>query len=160
MNKTDHKRLIETVVGMYDLYGKEASEFALTTWVHALENCDIDPVCAAFMAHVRDPEAGRFLPRPADIIGRMQARTEDMGQVLWHSVLTHARAGNGACPLPEAGRRALEAIGGMSVVRRANESENGFLQKRFCDSFQAFTRHEVVEQVNVRIERTPQEKLQ
>lgn len=46
---------------------------AAATWVAILSPMTADAFAAAIMAHMRDPDAGRFWPTPAHIIGRAEA---------------------------------------------------------------------------------------
>ena len=41
-------------------------------WFRALSEHDLADVRAAFDAHVKDPDRGRFAPVPADIIGKLR----------------------------------------------------------------------------------------
>jgi len=49
-------------------------------WFSALAEYDLDTVRAALHAHVRDPERGRFVPNPADIIAQIRGRAEADGR--------------------------------------------------------------------------------
>jgi hypothetical protein len=49
-------------------------------WFRALQRFDLEAVRAAFDAHVADPQRGRFVPVPADLIAQMQQRSEDDGR--------------------------------------------------------------------------------
>jgi len=51
-----------------------------TLWFRALAAHHIDDIRAAFSAHVRDPQRGRFVPSPADILAQIQAAMENDGR--------------------------------------------------------------------------------
>lgn len=51
-----------------------------TQWFRSLAAHPIDAVRAAFSAHVRDPQRGRFVPSPADILAQIQAAKENDGR--------------------------------------------------------------------------------
>lgn len=49
-------------------------------WFRALGDHRLDVVRAAFDAHVKDPQRGRFVPTPADIIAQIQGVEQDDGR--------------------------------------------------------------------------------
>lgn len=51
-----------------------------TQWFRSLKAHPIKVVRAAFNAHVRDPQRGRFVPSPADILAQIQAANENDGR--------------------------------------------------------------------------------
>lgn len=137
------KRLVQTLVGVYGFYDKELTEFAIRVWKDACSEFDIDALAQAFNRHLRDPEAGRWLPKPADIIRQLRGDTNDAALIAWGHVMTSARAGGGFGPeFTPAAKEAVQSLGGWSVICRADESQNGFLQRRFGDAFKAYRNRE------------------
>jgi hypothetical protein len=59
-------------------YVPSAANTAL--WFRALAAHSLDEVRSGFDAHVRDPQRGRFVPTPADIIAQLQGLAEDDGR--------------------------------------------------------------------------------
>lgn len=137
----DRKRLVQTLVGVYGFYDRELTEFAIRIWTDAMSDEDGPTVEAAFARHLRDTEAGRFLPKPADILRQLKGDAADSALIAWGEVLQAVRSG-GACQLSGPARKAVDDLGGMSVIGRADESQNGFLQRRFVDAFKAYQRRE------------------
>lgn len=135
----DRQRLMQTLAGVYGFYDRELTPLHLRIWEEALEGRDMPAIEAAFSRHLRDPDSGRFVPKPADILRQISGSTEDSALVAWGDVLSCARRGGGfsehAC---QATREAVAAMGGFSVICRANEEQNGFLQHRFVDLFKAY----------------------
>jgi hypothetical protein len=141
------KEIVVLLTGIHDFYGKPLSKFAIDLWVDALQPFDIEALEAAFRAHLADPEACQFLPKPGEIIGRLTVRQADVAHGEWAGVLTAARTA-GAVRLSEAGRQALDAIGGMYAVRMCQESEIQWLAKRFMEAHQSAGRREAVHQIH------------
>jgi hypothetical protein len=135
----DKQRLVQTLLGVYGFYERELTELHIRIWTDALAGISIATLEEAFARHLRDPDAGRFIPKPADILRQIKGSNEDAALVAWGDVLSSARAGGGfrgdVCP---ATREAVAAMGGFSVICRANEDQNGFLQRRFVDLFKAY----------------------
>lgn len=142
----DRNRLVQTLVGVYGFYDRELTEFALRIWLDALADRPIEDVERAFAAHLRDPQAGRFCPKPADILGQLLGSVEDAATMQWTLVLLAARSGGGfTADMTEATRQAVHSLGGWGAICRSDESQNGFLQRRFCDAYGAYARRDARE---------------
>lgn len=133
------KRLIQTLVGVYGFYDKELTEFAIRIWTEALEGFEMPVIERAFSMHLKDPSAGRWLPKPADIIRQIKGDEDEQARMAWAQVLGLIRSGGYALlDVPE--REAVHAMGGSHVIGRADESQNGFLERRFIDFYKGFRR--------------------
>jgi hypothetical protein len=62
------------------LYGKAATATQETMVFRALAAHDLRAVRAAFDAHIRDPQRGRFAPLPADILAQIEGAAENDGR--------------------------------------------------------------------------------
>lgn len=131
------KRLIQTLVGVYGFYEKELNEFAIRVWSDAVGDFAIADLEQAFSRHLKDPEAGKWLPKPADIIRQLKGTADEAALIAWGQVLEAVRNRQ---PLPINGpmEEALRSLGGTSAIARADESQNGFLQRRFVEAFKAY----------------------
>lgn len=133
----DRKRLVQTLVGVYGFYDKELTEFAIRIWSSALDEFSADDIDAAFDQHLRNTEAGRWLPKPADILRHLKGDIGEAALVEWGRVLAAARAGGGKSfggPTDSA----LDSIGGMYALRMASEDQQPFLQRQFVAAFRVF----------------------
>jgi hypothetical protein len=135
----DSKTLL-TLGGVYSFYDKELSEFAIEIWASALDEFDPIAVREAFQRHMRNPEAGRWLPKPADIIRHLRGDVNDRALIAWGEVIAAARAGG--ANFDGATRQALDSMGGMGRIRMSQEAENGFLMRQFVAAFKAYATRE------------------
>ncbi len=133
----DRKRLVQTLVGVYGFYDKELTEFAIRVWVGSLQGFDAAAIDAAFDAHLRDTDAGKWLPKPADILRHLKGDVGDAALIEWGKVLASARAGGGK-GFGGATDAALDSIGGMYALRMASEDQQPFLQRQFVAAFRVF----------------------
>ena len=76
---------------IYDLYGKAFSKFAVKIWWDALKAYDIRQVSEALSAHVKNPDSGQFLPKPADVAKMLGGTTADKAMLAWTKVETAVR---------------------------------------------------------------------
>jgi hypothetical protein len=142
MQREDFRRFGMALTACAELYGKGVSEGAQLLWWEALDGFTIEQVEAAFKRAIRDPDGGQFMPKPADLIRQLRGAAADEALIAWGTVLETARReganSSAARGFTGATRQALAAIGGYAAVCRADEEQNGFLQKRFCDGFKAY----------------------
>jgi hypothetical protein len=136
----DSKRLAATVVGAYGFYDREISDFAMQIWADALDGIEPEVIDAAFARHLRDPDAGRFCPKPADILRQIRGDADDQALIAWGQVISAAKAGGGRFDGPT--QEAIDSMGGMGRIRMSNESENSFLQRQFVAAFKAYKARE------------------
>jgi hypothetical protein len=133
---SDSKRLAATLVGAYAFYDKELTDFQARMWREALSGIDADTIDAAFSRHLRDTRAGKFCPKPADILLQIHGDADDAALIAWGEVISAARSGGGKFDGPT--QEAIDSMGGMGRLRMAGEHENGFLQRQFLASFKAY----------------------
>ena len=86
MTQDDYEEFSGMVGAITELYGRAASEFAITIWWGALRQYDLPAVRQAFDRHVRNPDTGQFPPKPADLIRMMGGTTQDSALVAWSKV--------------------------------------------------------------------------
>ena len=71
MTDTDRPEFYRLLIGVSELYDKTLSTAAQVLYWDALKGYALDDLDAAFKAHVTTPDAGRFMPKPADLIARL-----------------------------------------------------------------------------------------
>jgi hypothetical protein len=55
----------------FEVYGSAVSDTAISIWWSALSAYSLAQVRAGLSAHIKNPERGRFSPKPADVIGEI-----------------------------------------------------------------------------------------
>jgi len=86
MERQDADRFKACLLGASELYGKTFSKPVLDLWWGALERFPIQAVEAGFARHIQNPDAGQYMPKPADIIRCIEGTTADSAQVAWAAV--------------------------------------------------------------------------
>jgi len=92
MNKTDFDDFNQVISAVGELYGKPVGEFAISLWWNALSGYDLKAVQEALSRHVRNPDNGQFMPKPADVVRMMQGSTQDSALSAWAKVDRAVRA--------------------------------------------------------------------
>ena len=68
MLPTDKTAFAAVIVKTWRFYGKRPEAEDIAAWFDLLEDCPFATVATAFKRHLTDPNAGQYLPKPADII--------------------------------------------------------------------------------------------
>ena len=72
--------------GVHDFYGKDVSQFGLDVWWQAMQRYDLLAVRDALGRHCMNPDAGQWLPKPADVVKMLEGGTLDSAQLAWTKV--------------------------------------------------------------------------
>lgn len=80
MRNEDRARFAACLTAAAEVYGKAISSSAAEVWMAALSDLQIEVVETAMMRHMRDPERGQFMPKPADIIAQVRGVSSDDGR--------------------------------------------------------------------------------
>lgn len=143
MTNEDRRRLVATVTAVYAYYDRQVNELHLQFWVEDMAPYPVEAVERALVAHRKDPERGQFLPKTADIIRQLQGDSTQRAALAWGEALECARnGGTGYLRLPPATRAALDSLGGMLALRRADDTQLPFLQRQFIAGHKAVVHRE------------------
>lgn len=72
MTDEDKKAFAAILRGVADVYSREMSVDSIRLWWRLLSRFNVPEVKAAFEAHMMDSDAGRFMPMPAHIVGKIE----------------------------------------------------------------------------------------
>jgi hypothetical protein len=82
----DRGAFAQALVAALDLYGRQTSAAVLDLYTRAIEHYTTEEAIAALQAHLLDPDAGQYAPRPADIVRRVQGGTLTNAAAAWFKV--------------------------------------------------------------------------
>lgn len=86
MSPEDRARFFEVIVAAAEIYGRQLSAAGLMLYWQALLRYDIAAVEAAVSRHINDPDAGQYMPKPADIVKQVDGGTEDRALIAFTKV--------------------------------------------------------------------------
>lgn len=86
MTENDFEKFKEGLAGIYGFYEKEITPFVLDIWWNALKSYDLAAINQAFGRHVVNPDNGKWLPKPSDIIRMLQGSVQDTALRAWAKV--------------------------------------------------------------------------
>lgn len=142
MGREDFRRFGIALSACAELYGKTVSEGAMSLWWQVLERFEIDAVERAFREAVESPDSGQFMPRPADLVRRLEGTSADRSLIAWGKVLdAMQRVGAYRTVVfdDSAIHAAVADMGGWPAICRGNAEELQFTQRRFCDLHKAYS---------------------
>ena len=136
----DHAQFSRLLSDVMAFYKEPMSDFAMRIWWSALEEFDLASVSRAFTAHAKDPDRGRFVPKPADVIFQLRGSNDERAMVAWNDVLAQAsRVGRYSRPeLSDAQSMAVQTLGGWSAICNGSEDELPHMQRRFMDAYRVY----------------------
>lgn len=86
MKQADFDQFNQIISAVGELYSKPVGEFAISLWWNALSGYELKVVQEALSRHVRNPDNGQFMPKPADVVRMMQGSTQDSALSAWAKV--------------------------------------------------------------------------
>lgn len=91
MTESDKPAFAKLIANVYSFYQKESSSFALGVWWEGMSKYDFDAVRVAMNRHAVNPDAGQFLPKPADIVKLIEGNSTDKAVTAWALVVDAIR---------------------------------------------------------------------
>jgi hypothetical protein len=121
-------------------YEKEFKPELAKLYFADLQEFDDSTIAAAFNAHRKDPDRGRFFPKVADIIYQIRKtdqRTDvrQLAELEWSKVLHAAARGIKPKECRPETTGALQLAGGVKAVGYAEPADLARIKKHFVDSF-------------------------
>jgi hypothetical protein len=134
MQPEDRAMFAATLTAVADLYDRPLSENILSLWWESLKDASLGDFQDAMQAHVQDPERGRFMPRPADLIHQIEKSKGWLDRLLeWERVLAWAR-GEEDAPRVEI-RHAVQMMGGIRRIKMAWDRDLPKLRDEFFEVY-------------------------
>lgn len=86
MVEKDSIRFAEIMSALAELYEMNLSETMMEIWFKSLAEFPIDSVAQAAFKYMKNPDIGRFKPKPADIVRMISGSTSDSACLAWTKV--------------------------------------------------------------------------
>ena len=143
MVDSDRKEFGTIMASVYDFWNRELSEVALEIWWESLRNFSFAAVRGALARHMRNPDTGQFIPKPADVVKELGGTTSDASMLAWAKVIgalkQHGTYESVAFDDPVI-HRVLSDLGGWVWLGDQKTDEMPFIEKRFRDAYRAWMR--------------------
>lgn len=134
MKVADKKRFVSFFVACAEVYGREVGEGALGIWWEALRAYSVEEVEEAFGRHLRSPDVGQFMPKPADVLRMLEGTSVDAAQVAWAKVDKGLRSIGpyaSVCFDDPLAQRCVHDMGGWIALSTKSSEEWPFVANEF-----------------------------
>jgi len=143
MNRqTDFNEFSLMLTAIGEMYSKNVSEWTLALWWNALQEYDFAMVKAALDGHIKNPDTGQFMPKPADVVRMVAGTTQDQAFIAKTKVERWLRGIPGPSNEPDDPiiELVIADMGGRSRLRGITEKEWQFAGKEFEKRYQGYAR--------------------
>lgn len=86
MTQNDLFEFQKLFTGVAALYGKKIDEVTFEIYWGALENFSFADISRAVQTHIKNPDSGQFMPKPADIVKYLHGDTKTQSLIAWSRV--------------------------------------------------------------------------
>lgn len=127
--------------GVHDFYNRDLSEFALSVWWGAMKPYEFAEVKHALNRHLVDPDAGVYMPKPADVVRVLDGNRSDTAAMAWAKfmrALTGAWASESLLFDDPAIHAVIRDMGGWPKVATITNDELPFRQREFEAKYRAY----------------------
>lgn len=143
MDQRDKGRFAQALVAMGEMYDKDVSQALAAMYFDDLTPYSVDQVLEAMTAHRKDGNRGRFFPKVADLIAKLQPSQAEAALLAWTEVpvlLRNSRAARSSNPITE---RVVQDLGGWMALGMKTATELVWIEKEFARRYETYAEHGV-----------------
>ena len=129
MTNDDFKRFGAVWTSTQKIYGVEHESDVLSLVFKALSEFTLQDVEAALAAHVQDPARGKFPPKPADVIAKLQTPLEEVLELGWTEFRKATRSG--VMPKDPKLQQVISRLGGLDLLGDKTSRDLDFMRESF-----------------------------
>jgi len=137
----DYEKFSQLMADVHGFYQRDVSDFALSVWWEAMRPFDFEVVAQSLNRHVMNPDAGQFMPKPADIVRMLQGSTQDAALSAWAKVdkaVRHVGTWEDVAFDDPLIHRVLHDMGGWIALGQKAEDEWPFVAREFENRYRGF----------------------
>jgi hypothetical protein len=135
MTKTDYAKFATTWRSALAIYGKEMDSATVAAVFAILARYPLRDVLVAINDHMTDPDAGRFQPKPADVVRNIDLRRNAAASAVFDRVLRQLNPYATPAFDDERVAGAVCAVGGWQALCRISNSDIERTRARFVDAY-------------------------
>jgi hypothetical protein len=143
MEPEDMPRFLRIMRGLQQYYERSIEDDVVMLYWADLQEYQTESVMAAFRAHRRDPDHGRFFPKFADLFPYLERKTSDKALQAWDRVWAAIREVGAYATVDFQDpliHRVIEDLGGWTHLCAMQVEEAPFRAKDFTDRYKALAR--------------------
>lgn len=141
MNQNEKPAFGGLMASVADLYGKTMTNGVAEIYWQALRAYDFADIQRAAGAHALDPDAGQYMPKPADFVRHIDGSKASQASVAWAKVVDAIRSQGSyksVCFDDPMIHAAIQDMGGWIKVCAVLEKDLPFEERRFATSYNGY----------------------
>ncbi len=141
MNQHDAPKFAQLMATLGELYGKTITATFSEIYWRTLERFDIKDVQQAVRQHIADPDNGKFMPKPADLLHWIEGSRETRALHAWATVIAAiARVGVYQSVMFEDAciHKTIQSMGGWVRLCAMKIDEEPFRAQEFQKYYKAY----------------------
>lgn len=149
MRQEDFNEFKSTLLGIGEVYDKAISKALGDLWWNMFQDVSIEDFKRAVHLHMRDPDNGQFMPKPANLIKQITGTSKEQHQTLhskaeiaWNCVIGEIqRTGSYGSPKLDDGLAlaAIKGMGGWVSLCMMTEDQLVWARKEFISAYQNYS---------------------
>jgi hypothetical protein len=141
LSDADRPHFAQLLAAVSAVYARDLSPDVVAIYWAALAEFDLAAVRQAMDRHVKNPDSGQFMPKPADLIRMLKGGTQDSAMVAWSVVewaIRHVGGYEDVVFDDALTMKCIELVGGWIKVCATTEDELPFKAKEFQAFYRGF----------------------
>lgn len=141
MFEKDSSKFAELIAGIGEIYSTRFTSAAIEIYWQLLEAFRLEDVRAAIYCHMQNPDVGKFLPKPADIIMAIEGSSQNQALSAWSKTTYGMRVVGGYSSVAFDDALIHAVIKSMSSwinLCDAEEKQMPFIAKEFQDRYRGY----------------------
>ncbi len=140
MDSQDKSVFAREMATLSELYGKTVSKELFEMYCADLSEYRITDIVRAVQAHRRDPDRGRYFPKPADLLDKIQCSAEEAALIAWSEVPRLAANSREAKSQDDVTESVVQDMGGWRRFGMADAKEMHWMQREFVERYKTIKR--------------------
>ena len=129
------------MTGIGEVYGKSFTMVVIDIYWNVLKDFKLEDVQAAVYRHIKNPDVGRFLPKPADIVMAIDGTSQNQALLAWTKVVSaiHRVGCYTSIAFDDALIHAvIEDMGGWWQICSIDTKQLPFVSKEFQERYRGY----------------------
>jgi len=141
VNQNQYDDFVDRLNAISDAVGsRRLTDMAISVYWQTLRDFELADISKALTQHMRNPDIGQFMPKPADIIRQIEGSGDERSLVAWTKLERAVTQVGPWKPIVFDDARihvVIEEMGGLAVFNRATMDEWNILRSWFMKSYRA-----------------------
>lgn len=141
MVDSEKRDFMEVMTGLSEYYGREVSVPVIKIYWEGLRVYDLQAIREAAGRHIADPDAGKWMPKIADIVKMLSGTTGDAALIAWAKVDKAVRAVGTYSDVvfdDPIIHRVLQDMGGWVMLGTKTDHDWQFVAKEFETRYRGY----------------------